>query len=167
MQSIYDESNKELPENFYEKRRERENDNQICKLIRKDSIIDFITYINQNDIQSKSIINPSIYETNLFLIKNQKVQLIEYAAFCGSIQIFNYLQNNGAELTPLLWLYAIHSNNAELIQILEENKIIPKDATYEECFQIYTHNFYMMKKKIKKKFFTPHFIDQSQRMPFL
>ena len=32
-----------------------------------------------------------------------------------------------------LWIYAIHSNKAEMIHALEENKILPKDLTYEKC----------------------------------
>ena len=32
-----------------------------------------------------------------------------------------------------LWIYGIHSNNAEMIHILEENQIFPKNRTYEGC----------------------------------
>ena len=78
--------------------------------------------------------NISIFETNPFLIK-RKASLIEYAAFFGSIQIFKYLQLNNVELTPSLWLYAIHCNNPEIIHLLEENHVIPEDKSYFECYK--------------------------------
>ena len=40
---------------------------------------------------------------------------------------------NNVQLTKSLWLYAIHSNNPELIHLLEENHIEPIDKTYKEC----------------------------------
>ena len=123
----------ELPADFYEKRKTGENDGYICELIRKDSIDDFIIYVTRNVCSPNSIINPSIYETNNFLLKNEKITLIEYAAFFGSIQIFNYLRLNKAELTPSLWLYAIHGKNAEIIHLIEENQIKPKDESYNDC----------------------------------
>ena len=49
--------------------------------------------------------------------------LIEYAAFYGSIQIFQYLRLNGVDLEPNLDIYAIHSNNPEFIHILEANRV--------------------------------------------
>ena len=39
--------------------------------------------------------------------------LIEYTAFYGAIQILNYLNKRGVELTSSLWIYTIHSKNAE------------------------------------------------------
>ena len=122
---------KEIPKNFYELRKIGENDNFVCELIRKDSLDDFIVYMNKNNYQLDSTINPSIYETNNYILKNESFYqpknstIIEYSAFFGSIQIFNYLKNNGVELTPSLWYYAIHGKNAEIIQILEDNQIKP------------------------------------------
>ena len=114
---------KEIPNNFYERRKIGENEKYICEIIRKDSIEDFIVYMNKNNYQFNSLIKPSIYET-----------IIEYAAFFGSIQIFNYLRTKGAELTSLLWYYAIHSRNAEIIQIVEENQIVSKNESYKSLF---------------------------------
>lgn len=67
-QSLMREFAEKLPENFEEKRKLGENDNIICQLIRKDSIKEFIDYIQIENISIKSIIEPSIYETNSFLI---------------------------------------------------------------------------------------------------
>ena len=98
-------------------------------MIRNDSITDFIIYVNKNNISLESDIPISIYETNLLL--REPATLIEYAAFFGSIQIFNYLKENKVELTPSLWLYSISSNNAEMIYLLEKNNVkFPYDSNY-------------------------------------
>ncbi|KAK8891517.1 hypothetical protein M9Y10_028729 [Tritrichomonas musculus] len=139
-------------ENFDIKRHIGENHHEICKLIQKDSIEDFIVYVNKNNYPLNRLIEPSIHETNQFLlerrIKKEKnnwftkeksveiiytfsISLIEYAAFFGSIQIFKYLQDNRAPLKKSLWNYAIHGQNPEIIHILEENNIWPK--SYDDC----------------------------------
>ena len=86
-------------------------------MIRQDSIKEFVSYTNRNYISIKSQIEPSIFETNPFWI-NKKPTLIEYAAFFGSFLTFQYLRLNGVELNSSLWLYVIHSNNAEMIHFL-------------------------------------------------
>ena len=82
---------KELPEDFYEARKKGENDSYICELIQTDSVEEFIKHVTRNNYSLDSQIVPSIYETNLLLIKqaiSNNLSLIEYAAFYGSIQIF-------------------------------------------------------------------------------
>ena len=78
--------------NFEEKRQKGENDSYLCELIRTDSIEDFISYVNQKNISLSSKIKSSIFETNSFLVEKEP-SLIEYTAFFGSIQIFQYLLN--------------------------------------------------------------------------
>ena len=74
---------------FKENRMNGENESYICYLIRNDMIGQFITYVDKNNITLSMTIEPSIYETNSFLLKNnENITLIEYAAFFGSIQIF-------------------------------------------------------------------------------
>ena len=96
------------------------------------SIDEFVSHVNRLNMPVNSEIVPSIFETNQFLIKNSPT-LFEYASFYGSIQIFQYLKYNNAKLTSLLWIYSIHSNNEELIHILEENSIEPPNNTYNSC----------------------------------
>lgn len=103
-------------------------------LIQNDLVEEFISLINNKRISLKSKINRSIYETNLFLL-DKEPNLIEYASFFGSIQIFQYLQLNKVKLTPSLWIYSIHGKNADIIHILEDNHIKPEDETYEKCLQ--------------------------------
>ena len=121
-------------DNFNENRKSGENSSFICKLIQKDSVTDFIQYCTQSNYPLSSQIEPSIYETNSFLLKSKNISLIEYSAFFGSIQIFKYLKINGIQLTPSLWIYAIHGNNAEMIHLLEENQIKPEDTTFNQCY---------------------------------
>ena len=111
-----------------------ENDSFLCELIRNDSVVEFIAYVNQKNYQLSSKINESIYETNTFLL-NKNPTLIEYASFFGSIQIFNYLRMNKVQLTPSLWIYAIHSKHPDLIHILEQNKVEPEDKSYKKCLE--------------------------------
>ena len=135
MKFVKDELLKEDPSiftNYDQKRQEGENDSYICSLIRQDSIEDFITHVTRYNISPLSEISPSIFETNSFLIDNKNTTLIEYSAFFGSIQIFQYLLTNEAELTPSLWLYAIHSKNAELIHLLESNEVPPPKSDKKE-----------------------------------
>ena len=117
---------------YQEKRKLGENDDIVSQMIREDSVEKFISYTNQINMNLDSKIKESHFETNSFLM-NKEPTLIEYATFFGSIQIFQYLKLNNIKLTPSLWLYAIHSNNADLIHILEENQVTPKDKTYKAC----------------------------------
>ena len=119
-------------ESFEEKRLIGENDSYICTLIRNDSIVEFIQYINKYSIGFSSKIPYSIYETNLFLQEHQNTSLIEYAAFYGSIRIFQYLKRSGAKIEPSIWLYSIHGQNTEIIQLLEDDHI-PQNHTV--CFE--------------------------------
>ena len=120
--------------NFKDKRKMGENEQYICELIRNDSVESFVSYVNRKNLTlSNVLIKPSIFETNNTLCKKEST-LIEYAAFYGSIQIFQYLKFNDIELTPSLWIYAIHSQNAELIHILEENSVHPPNDDYQICF---------------------------------
>lgn len=137
-----EDSYEENLQQFKEKCLIGENDSYLCSLIRQDSVIEFIQYITKNSININSSVKHSIFETNIFLIQNQPTTLIEYATFFGSIEIFQYLYFNNAQVNESLWLYAIHSDNAEIIHLLEQYKIEPKDKTYIECFKesIKCHN---------------------------
>ena len=112
-----------------------ENETQICKLIRGDCYDDFIIYVNQTNTPLSAVIETSEFETNSFLIENQPT-LIEYAAFYGSYQIFQFLRISGVEMTGNIWLYAMHGKNGEIIHSLEENGIHPADASYRECLEM-------------------------------
>ena len=118
---------------FDEKRKKGENHHFICELIRNDSIEDFISFVNKNNLSLSSNIEQSIFETNSFLIKKDEVSLIEYSAFYGSIQIFRYLMMNNVKIKFRIWLFAIHGKNAEIIHLLEEIDIKPYEM-YVKCY---------------------------------
>lgn len=101
-----------------------ENDTYICKIIRDDSIIELITYVNKNNISLLTRIQIPLFETNSILLKKEP-ELIEYSAFYVSIQIFRYLIQNNVQLTENIWEYEIHGRNTEVIHMIEENQIDP------------------------------------------
>ena len=125
----------EIDDKFENKVKEGENEYLISEIIRQDSINNFISYIEEYNYPIKDYIKRSIFETNVFLLKHPNVTLIEYAAFFGSIQIFEYLINKGIELTPSLWLYSIHGNNPKIIKHLMKNKIQLSSKLYDECIK--------------------------------
>ena len=96
-----------------------ENESYLCQLIRQDSINDFISYVSKHEIELDSNVNYSNFETNTFLKAND-AKLIEYAAFFGSIQIFKYLLMNKVSIQPILYQFAVHGKNSEIIHIVEE-----------------------------------------------
>ena len=117
------EINKDTLEFFDEKRKEGENDDYLCQMIRDDSVESFISHVNRKVISlQNSKIKPSLFETNSLLLKNDPF-LFEYAAFYGSIQIVQYFIHSNVNFDESLWIYAIHSKNAELVHLLE--KVLP------------------------------------------
>ncbi|KAK8846464.1 hypothetical protein M9Y10_020486 [Tritrichomonas musculus] len=126
---------KDVSEDFYDKRKKGENDSFLCELIRKNQVKEFSVYLNRNNISFDSCIPESIFETNPLLVDIPNIKMIEYAAFYGSNDIIRFLQINGeVKLTPYMWFYAIHSNNAELINYLEDNNILPLNNNYTAIF---------------------------------
>lgn len=119
---------------FNQKRKSGENGNYLLQLIREDSIEDFIIYINQTNTSLTTTISPSIFETNPFLISGIQ-NMIGYAVFYGSIQVYNYLRFNNVDLNSSLWLYVVHSLNPTIIHSLEENHVVPKKNYYVKCYK--------------------------------
>ena len=96
LEQIEEDLNKYYPEildDFENIRECGENELYICSLIRNDSVEEFIIYMNKTNLPVSTIIKTSLFETNIFLM-NVEVSLIRYAAFFGSIQIFQYLTFN-------------------------------------------------------------------------
>ena len=116
-----------------------ENESYICNLIRNDSVEEFISYTTRTGLSLSSKIKQSPFETNALLMKKEAT-LIEYAAFFGSIEIFRFLRMNDVELRSSLWKYAIHSNNAEMIHLVEEYEVEKnEDKCYVESIKCH-HN---------------------------
>ena len=126
-QEIEKEVNK-CSNNFEENRKTGENHTKICYLIRNDLIDDFRSHVNQTQTKTFSNIEVSIFETNPLLYKS-RATLLDYSAFNGSIQIFNFLRENN-RMSSDTWLFAIHGNNLEIIQSIENHQIRPKDPSF-------------------------------------
>ena len=120
---------------FEQKRKKGENDDLLCQIIQNDSLDEFISYFNDKKLIVYIKISHSIFETNYFLIKKKSLYIIEYCTFFGSIKIFKYLILNKFDLPSKLWVFAIHSNNSELIHLLEENRILPNKESYIESIK--------------------------------
>lgn len=116
-------------DNFEEKRQEGENDSLIAKYIRNDMLHEFVTYVTINKYSHK--IQESVYETNPFLL-DKEPSLIEYAAFFGSLKIFNYLKPLMG-LNSSLWPFVIHGGDVRMIHVLEEERVVPENNDYEPC----------------------------------
>ncbi|KAK8880996.1 hypothetical protein M9Y10_003705 [Tritrichomonas musculus] len=122
----------DIPIDFNEKRQEGESDDYLCKIIRLDKIEEFVAYATKTNLNFSSKIHISIFETNSKLMPQYKdVQIIEYAAFFGSLKILKYMYMNGAKFKESIWEYAIHSQNAEFIRFLEENKVSPLNNNFK------------------------------------
>lgn len=104
-----------------------ENNSNLCQIIQKDSIDEFISSKTNVNLTIES----TIYETNRFL-KDKTPSIIEYSAFYGSFKIFQYALKNNAELNNDIWLYAIHGRNLEIIKELENQNIDPPFRSFED-----------------------------------
>lgn len=111
-------------------RKEGENDDEVCKFIRDDFVDEFISYKNEKHLDLSSKIPFSLFETHNFLIEHPPT-LIEYAAFFGSVQIFKSLLMHHCPYTQMIWLYAVHSNNIEIIHLLENENV---EVEYVDVF---------------------------------
>lgn len=118
---------------FNQKRKNGENDNYICQLIRNDSVHEFIKYVNESEIDIFSLLDRSFFETNLAL-NLMDVTMIQYAAYFGSIKIFQYLLNKKAKIDDDIWFFAIHGRNRRLIHLIEERLDIQSDLVLQYPF---------------------------------
>ena len=108
---------------FEQKRRKGENESLICQLIRDDSLEEFISFVEKNNICLTGQIKRSIFETNkLFKDLWCEQNIIQYAAYHGSIKIIKYLISKGVSLDLETYLFAIHSNNIEILKLFESKK---------------------------------------------
>ena len=146
---------------FERKREKGENDSYICELIRNDSIREFVFHVNQANVNLSGKINPSIFETNPFLQANPP-ELIEYAAFFGSVKIYKYLRSKEVKMNPSLYAYAVHSRNAKMIHLLENDELISTQGAYEAALN---ESFKCFHAEISE-YIINNLIDQKERESF-
>lgn len=107
---------KESGDFSHESYREIEKD-PIRYAIKTDDISSFQTLLSQSNLSIDSTIQESIIEN--FLRVQTELHIIEYTINYNSIKIFKFLMMNGAKLNLNVIDYAIHSNNYDIIHIVE------------------------------------------------
>ena len=150
----------DLPENFYDKRKIGENDTKLCRLIRNDSLDLFIEYMKQKSIPFNTYIMPSIYETHRKIDDiSKKVNLISYALFFGSIQIFSYLQQNYADQHLDLFNLSVYSNNISIIKQVENihQLNINTEIMFKEAIECHHNDI--------ANYIQCNYMDQQQNLP--
>lgn len=100
---------------------EGHHQNQAIKSIEIDDVNTLTTLIGNKAIDKDDFVPYSIYQR--FQTPFEKVTLIEYAAFCSSIECFKYLLLNEAKLTENLPICAVCGGNTEIIHICEQNNL--------------------------------------------
>ncbi|KAK8896635.1 hypothetical protein M9Y10_014547 [Tritrichomonas musculus] len=113
---------------YNKKRLKGVNDNYLALLIQEDNIRDFTSHVIIANIPLNSQVEPSIYETNLLLLKKAPT-LIQYSAFYGSFKIFNYLFSHLSDISTI-WPYAIHGGNINIIHFLVDHNIWPENGYF-------------------------------------
>ena len=85
----------------------------------------------------------------------ERVTLIEYAAFYGSIQIFKYLRSKKVIENNSLYTYAVHGNNLEIIDLIEKNNHkMMKRYCEQYLFESLQFHNNEMTNHIKNKYFS-------------
>ncbi|KAK8842656.1 hypothetical protein M9Y10_025516 [Tritrichomonas musculus] len=134
--------NPENKTNEVEYQQAGENHNILCKLIRLDQTEDFANFIEENHINLDSIIPPSPFETNSYLKSHKDTNLIQYAVFCGSINVFRYIAEKDLDLlNETVWEYAIHGDGPEIIDFLKEISIPPPKDNFSKCLKLSVINY--------------------------
>lgn len=126
---------------FDDKRLAGENDSELASIIRDDDLKKFTEFVEEKNLKLSKKMTKSTFETNSFLLNNEPT-IIEYAAFFGSFEIYQYLRLAEVEVKPSIWLYAIHGESMKIIQDLVDSKIKAEDKTYKKCLEeaIKCHN---------------------------
>lgn len=115
---------------------ENQNNNQkineveqtLIELIKKDSVSEFMKFIDDYDFSTDATIDFSKYDKR---IKADNYSIISYCAFLGSIQLFRYLLLNKVSVDPVQICYcAIYSLNYEIIHSLEEYNYLTLDQPF-------------------------------------
>lgn len=118
--------------NFDEDRSIGQNNDKLLKLIRDDLLDEFIEYAKKRRISLTKAINNSIFETNALMVKKNCISLTNYAAFFGAAKILKYLLQQNVKKDESLWIYAIYSDNLEVIHLLEKENIQLNDDSYKK-----------------------------------
>ena len=107
-------------EKHKELREKGRNHHHIAEVIRNDDIQQFQEIISQTNLNLNSRIPYSFYEDCQFINKKDEMpQLIDFASFFNSINIFKFLWINEIRGSSITLQYAIAGGNYEIIHLLE------------------------------------------------
>lgn len=106
-----------------------ENDSKICQIIRNDDIDELKKH--SKVVFSDKLVSKSLYDTYL-PHTDKSLSIIEYATFCGAINILQYLIHMGEKFTSNIWIYAVRSNDLKMIQFLEKLNVQFGDIPIEK-----------------------------------
>ena len=90
---------------------------------------DNTSYVNEvllvNEPLENLKIPRSYFETNKYLLEMQRIgfSYIEYAALCGSFNVFKFLLLKNFPIKETIAIYAVIGGNPDIIHLLEEKKI--------------------------------------------
>lgn len=116
------------------KRKTGMNHLKIARIIQNDDAESLQEMVAQDNLKIDYQIPKSDFETNEFLNKlKTRITMIEYAAFCGSVTTFKFLLLQGATLHPLITELASAGGNADIIHLLEQQKINFNKSCLEIC----------------------------------
>lgn len=128
--NIFLNENENKTAEFKEKRNKSVNENEVCQFIIKDDCEGLKNYLNDHsDVDLNSCVPFSLFEPTCFVqsFTEDGMHFIEYAAFFGSFQVFNFLIENKVSIQPKTIEAAIIGGNSDIIHLLEEkSKIIMK-----------------------------------------
>ena len=101
-----------------------DDSSELIKLIRNDNIDDFQDYIVQTNLDFNAIMEFSIFEFHTLLISTPDIKIIDYAALCGSVNIFKFLLiQSGIEINETTIDFSIAGGCYEIIHLLESKNV--------------------------------------------
>ena len=104
-----------MPKTHVKKREDFEEtirENTLQYFIKNDDVTEFTNII--------ALKNIDVYRTNIYIL-DLIFTVIDFSAYCGSINIFKYLMLNKSEITSRTIKYAVVGGNEEIIEFLVSN----------------------------------------------
>ena len=100
----------------HELRKISQNEDEFATFIRNNDIDSLVTFVSMTDRPINKPIYHSIYERN---DKAKDITPIEYAALCGSLDVFKFFWTHDADVSYKLMFSAISGGNYDIIHIVE------------------------------------------------
>lgn len=140
------EQSKTKNEDGIEKREEEVNNLKLTSYIENDNLELFQKFLSQTNTKN----NSTIHQKKFFSVKPlNQIELIEYAALCGSLNIFKFLLNQVNEFPKKMTCFAVAGGNYEIIHIIEQNSnnfknesFLFNQETLETCIEFHRNDLF-------------------------